>query len=163
MSVLQRIVASSTIRYGYGNGSNAMLCLENNKRILTKPEQAHAYCQEDNDMWSDVLELQNIENNEAYRMKKELDDVFMDDGNETKDKNKRFDRNDSWKYHRNRHYDHRYCDRWYVDIKGTDGFSKQDKLYYRRLFRRSLSKHFADLPIKGNFYKKTMWWDRNWS
>lgn len=76
--------------------------------------------------------------------------------------NKHFARDDLWKYYRNRHYDHRYLDRKYIRIKGTDGFSKQDKVYYRRLFRRSLWKRNFEMPAKGNFYKKTMWWDRFW-
>lgn len=113
-------------------------------------------------MWIDESELLNIENDEGFQLKKEIDDVFLVNSHEKKNKDKHFVRDDSWRYHRNRHYDHRYCDRWYVNIKGTDGFSKQDKLYYRRLFRRSLSKQNPDIPVKGNFYKKTMWWDRYW-
>ena len=110
----------------------------------------------------DVFELQNIENDEDFLLKYEIDDVSLEDCPEKKNRGKPYARDDSWKYHRNRHYDHRYCDRWYKNIKGTDGFSKQDKLYFRRQFRRSLSKQHPDMPIKGNFYKKTMWWDRYW-
>ena len=120
--------------------------------------------------------LEDCENNPAYHEKLAVD-ADAEPNKSVKAASKRavnradcsmkdnynyYARDNSWKYHRDHHYDHRYCDMRYILIKGTDGFCKQDKVYYRRLFRRTLSKSNLEMPTKGCFYKKTMWWDRFW-